>query len=243
MRAHETPRLIIVTKGQGRVTIAGRQRGYGPNNLIFVPPRTMYGLETGPTSFGQILSIPSAMAEEWPEEVVHLRLRDVSAMKELTHHLEQLERELSNDQPGAPRAALYMAGLLAVFFDRQLFAHADELEPEPNPAERLVAAYTDLVERDFQEHLGVAGYAAALGVTPTHLTRCCKQTCGKSALQLLNDRILFEARNLLRNTKQPVSSIASDLGFRSAAYFSRAFQSHTGMTPSAFRERGPVTLM
>jgi AraC-like DNA-binding protein len=33
----------------------------------------------------------------------------------------------------------------------------------------------------------------------------------------------------------PIKDIASSLGFASAAYFTRAFQNHTGRTPSQFR--------
>jgi AraC-like DNA-binding protein len=103
-------------------------------------------------------------------------------------------------------------------------------------AARLVAAYTDLVERDFRTRQGVADYARALGVTPTHLTRCCKLTCNRSALSLLNDRIIYEARLLLRETGEPVQDIARALGFASAAYFTRSFQARAGMTPTKFRQ-------
>lgn len=242
MRSHRSPRLVFVAKGQGRVTVAGLTSGYGPNNLIFIPAGTMYGIEVGPTVFGQMLTIPRAMAMDWPEEPVHLRLRDVVAQKELATHLDNLERELSNTDAGAERAALYQLGLLSVFFERQLAARGDEAKDTrtETSAARLVAAFTDLIERDFRKHLGVADYSRALGVTPTHLTRCCKQTCGRSALDLLNDRILFEARILLRDTDLPVNQIARDLGFTSAAYFSRAFQSRTGATPTEFRRKGPL---
>ncbi len=100
---------------------------------------------------------------------------------------------------------------------------------------RLVAAYTDLVERDFRTRKGVADFARDLGVTSTHLTRCCNETCGSSALAILNDRIIFEARKLLRDTKTPIKDIAETLGFGSPAYFTRSFQQRTGATPSAFR--------
>ncbi len=95
--------------------------------------------------------------------------------------------------------------------------------------------YTALLEREFRSGRGVADYAAALGVTPTHLTRCCKQACGRPASALLHDRVIFEARRLLAETSLPVGQIARDLGFTSPAYFTRAFQHQTGKTPSAFR--------
>ncbi|AKS45933.1 transcriptional regulator, AraC family [Octadecabacter temperatus] len=242
MRSHASPRLIFVARGQGRITIAGLTSGFGANNLIYIPAGTMYGFEVGPTVFGQMLTVPSAMADEWPLEPVHLRLRDVIAQKELAALLDVLERELKSDQAASTRAAHYHLGLLAIYFERQLEVRTEDSKDarKDSAAARLVAAYTDLIERDFHQHEGVADYAAKLGVTPTHLARSCKQTSGKSALTLLNDRILFEARLLLRDTKAPVRQIADDLGFGSAAYFTRAFQTQTGLTPSEFRKKGPL---
>ena len=240
MRSHSTPRLLFVGKGHGRITVAGLTSGYGPNNLIFIPAHTMYGFEVGPTVFGQMLSIPAAMAPEWPDEQVHLRLRDVSAQKEFMSLLDALERELNSGRDGAPRAAHYHLGLIGVFFERQLASRPAEAADERahTTSARLVAAYTDLIERDFRTDRRVADYARALGVTPTHLTRCCKQTCGRSALGLLSDRVHYEACLMLRDTRLPVQQIASDLGFHSPAYFSRAFLARAGKSPSDFRRTG-----
>lgn len=244
MRSHASPRLLWLGKGQGRITVAGLTSGYGPNNLIFIPAHVMYGFETGPSVFGQLLTIPTAMAGDWPEEPVHLRLKDVVAQKEIVQILDALDRELTSGRKGHQRAALHHAGLLAVFFDRQIAAAASEPANRrgETAAARLVAAFTDLIERDYRKGLGVADYAAALGITPTHLTRACRATSGRSALALLNDRILYEARVLLRETRRPVQDIARDLGFASAAYFARSFQARAGMTPTEFRRTGLAPL-
>ena len=106
---------------------------------------------------------------------------------------------------------------------------------KPDAAKRLVARYTALMEQDFRSGAGVADFAAALGVTTTHLTRCCRQACGRSALALLQDRRIFEARKMLAETDMPVSRVGAELGFTSAAYFTRAFQNLTGTSPTAFR--------
>ncbi|SEN66568.1 transcriptional regulator, AraC family [Loktanella fryxellensis] len=240
MRSHATPRLIAFVRGQGRITVSGLTSGYGPNNLIFVPAGTMYGFELGPTVFGQMLALPAAMAAEWPDTPVHLRLRDVAAQKELQSLLEGLERELTSTRPHHLRAAHYHAGLLSVFVARQIAAQPVDAvrDRADTSAARLVAAFTGLVAQGFRTDPGVADYAAALGVTPTHLTRCCRQTCGRSALALLTDRRHYEACVMLRDTAIPVQQIAADTGFHSAAYFSRAFQARAGTSPSAFRRTG-----
>ncbi|PIE10476.1 MAG: AraC family transcriptional regulator [Rhodobacterales bacterium] len=239
MRAHASPRLIVFTKGQGRITVAGRVRGFGPNNVVYLPAGTLYGVELGTTGFAQIITIPEAMAYDWPDDVHHLRLRDVSVQKELAILLDQLERELLSDEAGCQRAAHHRLALLAIFLERQL---GGEERSDPNAAERLVEAYAGLVAEAFHQHKGVADYAAALGVTPTHLSRCCKAVSGRPAHALLADRRMFEARKLLRNSKAPVAHIARDLGFSSPAYFTRAFRAAEGASPTEFRAKGPVAL-
>lgn len=233
MRSHDTPRLIHITKGQGRITVAGLTSGYGANNLIYIPPRTMYGLELGPMVFAQIMSLPQGA--DLGDKPFHLRLRNVAAQKEAQSLFDAIEREL---QPtGDGRAALCHLGLLSIFTERQrTMREADTMDAmRASAAARLVARYTAMIARDFQTERGVADYAAELGVTPTHLTRCCKETCNLSALRLLNDRIHFEACTLLRSTATPVRDIARNLGFRSAAYFARSFQARAGTSPSDFR--------
>ena len=137
--------------------------------------------------------------------------------------------------PGARRAMGHYGGLIGVWLERHA-EFADD-SPEPSAAQRLATAFAALVERDFRSGKGVAAYAEKLGVTPTHLTRACRQSAGKSASRLLTDRVHYEARRMLTETDLPVKQVAEQLGFRSAAYFSRAFQAQTGSTPSGFRNK------
>jgi AraC-like DNA-binding protein len=240
MRSHATPRLIHVTKGQGRITVAGLTNGYGPNNLIYIPPHTMYGIEVGPTVFAQIMTLPDNAG--MPAAPFHLRLLDVGPQKELLGMFEAIEHEL---QPaGDPRAVSCHHVLLTIFIERQLQARAETAtDPRRNSAAaKLVARYTTLVAQDFHSDHTVTDYADNLGVTPTHLTRCCQQTCNRSALKLLNERIHFEACVLLRDTRRSVQDIAHHLGFHSAAYFTRTFKDRTGETPTRFRNAGLTVL-
>ncbi len=45
------------------------------------------------------------------------------------------------------------------------------------------------------------------------------------------------ARQLLRESSQPVDIIASSLGYSDASNFSRAFRRWQGMTPALYRRR------
>lgn len=234
MRSYSGPVLLWFTRGQGRITVAGVTRGYGTHNAIFIPAGTMHGFELGAQVFGTAVFFGRGSNVTLPGEPLHLRVRDTAPQAELSGILDAIQREIDSDRPGADRAARHHLGLLGVWIERQRALAAAE-EKRPDAARRLVARYTALLERDFASGKGVADYAAALGVTPTHLSRVCNQTCGRSALKLVQDRVLFEARRLLAETDLPVNRVSADLGFTSPAYFTRAFQARTGKTPTAFR--------
>ncbi len=236
MRSLSEPLLLWFTRGQGRVTIAGLTRGYGPNNAIFIPAGVMHGFEVGQQVFGTAVFFGRGTTLTLPDRVHHLRVRENSAQVELNLTLDTIGRELAGDRPAADRAARHHLGLLSVWLERQIAAHPTEELPYPASARRLAARYAQLLERDFQSGKGVGDFAAELGVTPTHLTRVCRTTMGRPAKALLHDRVIYEARRLLEETRLPVAQVAQTLGFRSPAYFTRAFQHHTGQTPTAFRQ-------
>lgn len=245
MRALREPVLLWFTQGQGRITVAGTTRGYGPHNAIFIPPGVMHGFEITPRVQGTAVFFGRNHGLDLPNVPQFLRPRDPVSQKELIGTLESIQRELESARAGAERAARHHLGLLGVWLDRQIEreSNTEMLPGRPMAAQRLVARYSALLERDFRSNRAVADFAEALSVTPTHLSRACRATCGKSAHMILEDRILFEARRLLSETRLPIKDVAQRLGFNSAGYFTRAFQKSAGMTPSAFRRKpvaGPV---
>jgi AraC family transcriptional activator of pobA len=235
MRSLSEPCLWWFTKGQGRITISGVTRGYTAHNAIFIPAGVMHGFEAGPQVFGSAMFFGRDPDVVLPKTPLHLRIREVHAQQEVNILLDAILREIESDTPAHERATKHYVGLLGVWLERQA-KKADPLEAaRPDATRRLVARYTALLERNFRTGMGVADFAAALGVTPTHLTRCCKAASGRPASSLLQDRRIFEARKLLAETRLPVGRIAEQLGFNSPAYFTRAFQHLTGKSPSAFR--------
>jgi AraC family transcriptional activator of pobA len=235
MRSISEPMLLWFTKGQGRITIAGSTRGYTAHNAIFIPPGVMYGFEVGPQVFGTALFFGRDCDVILPKIPHHLRIRETYVQQELNITLDAIGREIDSNSPAHERASQHYVGLLGVWLERQVEKVAAEAK-RPDATQRLVARFVSLLERDFRSGMGVGDFASALGVTPTHLTRCCNQACGRPASALVHDRVIYEARQLLSETKMPIGLIADSLGFTSPAYFTRAFQNKTGLSPSAFRK-------
>ncbi|GAB3394191.1 hypothetical protein GCM10027514_39920 [Azotobacter armeniacus] len=71
-----------------------------------------------------------------------------------------------------------------------------------------------------------------------HLNSICRQLCGLSALEILHQRLLLEAKRNLIYSAMTINQLSDQLGFSEPAYFSRFFQRLTGMSPNAFRRLG-----
>jgi len=228
--------LVWITRGQGRVLLDGMRRGTGAHNALFVPAGTVFALDLGRQSIGQAVVLPVASPLRLPEIPRHLRIRDAQTQSELTNLIEAAGREEQGKRPLRGDALEAHAALMSVWLRRQIMQ--EEHVPEKrNAAGRLSKRFCDLLAQRFRSGDTMADYATSLEVTPTHLTRAVKAATGKTASDLLTERVLHEARRLLMETKEPAQQIADFLGFGSAAYFTRFIQHHTGMPPSKLRGR------
>lgn len=103
-------------------------------------------------------------------------------------------------------------------------------------ADVLTEKYKTLVEQHYLHKQKVSDYADLLFITPNHLNKSIKATTGKTALELIDEMLLLEAKVLLKQTNKHVSEIAFHLSFQDPSYFSRFFKKLTGHTPLAFRK-------
>ena len=99
----------------------------------------------------------------------------------------------------------------------------------------LIREFNFLVEQNFREQHNVSYYAGLLHKSPKTITNTFKKIDEKSPLQIIHDRILLEAKNLLHHTNQDISEIAYKLGFENVQVFSRFFKRLAGIPPTEFR--------
>ena len=78
---------------------------------------------------------------------------------------------------------------------------------------------------------------AAINLSAKHLNRISQSAVGKTAGEIILDRVLLEAKRELILQRDSFAQIAHLLGYEDYAYFSRLFKKKTGETPSAFINR------
>ena len=84
----------------------------------------------------------------------------------------------------------------------------------------------------------VAWLAVRLGVSDRHLRRVFESVLGISPLQYLQTRRLLTAKQLLTDTRLPITQVALASGFASVRRFNAAFGTHYGLKPTQLRRQG-----
>lgn len=120
---------------------------------------------------------------------------------------------------------------------------SESLYQHPDAKSRITAVFTELLERQFPIESpsqrfslrSAKDFASKLSVHVNHLNRSVKETTGKTTTDIIAQRLLTEAKSLLKHTDWNVAEIGYCLGFEEAAHFNNFFKKQTAYTPGSFR--------
>jgi AraC-like DNA-binding protein len=104
--------------------------------------------------------------------------------------------------------------------------------------------FNELLERQFPVELSnqkikfssPAAFARQLNIHVNHLNKALKETTGQTTTQLINARLVQEAKILLKSTNWTIAEIGWCLGFEEPNHFSGFFKNKTKITPMKFRQ-------
>lgn len=97
--------------------------------------------------------------------------------------------------------------------------------------------FEKLIEIHFKTKKLASEYAEMLNISSRHLNRICKSDYGKTATDVILDRIVLEARRLMVNRNKNIGEISLELGYEDPAYFSRVFKNRSAETPTEFMRK------
>jgi AraC-like DNA-binding protein len=146
--------------------------------------------------------------------------------------LAELDQELQQRHDGYHEAA--MAHLTLLLVDIARFA-SDVVEDLTVNNEPLLAEVFGFIEAHYAQPISLQDVAAALGLTPGHLTTVVRRKTGRTVQSWITERRMAEARRMLVETDQTVAQVGRSLGYRDPVYFSRTFRQVNGTTPIDWR--------
>lgn len=253
-RHGDLAQLLYLRRGAARMEIEGRQTLVEQAAVQVIPPLTIHGFRFSTDIDGCIVTLAAPLLANLQ---AHLgKQQTVLAQPGLypldegeLRHVDALfsaiaEEYASAAAPGRDLLLQSLIAALAVWLSRRLAAQPSAERGQGGPrqggprgerAGEYLARFTQLLEAHFREHWAVEEYARRLDISTAHLNGICRRLHGHSALGLLHQRLLLEAKRNLIYTSLTVNQIAELLGFSEPAYFSRFFKRLTDTTPGAFR--------
>lgn len=96
--------------------------------------------------------------------------------------------------------------------------------------------FKDLLDNQYHKQKLVSHYAEQIRVTEKRLNQATSKILDKSPKQMIDERIMLEAKRLLVHTNESVKEIGFELGFDEPTNFIKYFRKHHHSTPVEFRE-------
>lgn len=104
-----------------------------------------------------------------------------------------------------------------------------------NPYELQFFKFKELIEENYKNGLSTREYSNLLNISAKTLSTITKSIVAKSPSQLISDRVVLEAKRLLKFTTLQIGEVAYKLGFEDPSYFVKYFKRYTGNSPSSYR--------
>ena len=248
--------LVFFLDGSGIVSLdEGRSQVKSPA-VVAIPPGVVHGFDFVPGTYGYVLTLAEALlfsGAGQAGQVFHEMLFNRAVVIALTEHkattenvtqlLRQVDAEFRTSEPGRTLMVGWLVCSILMQLTRRLTSSRAAVSTVEHARRELFARYRTLVEAHYTEQWPVRRYAQELHTTESTLNRICHEAAGCTAFNILQDRMVLEARRKLTYVAAPVSRLAYELGFQDPAYFCRFFRKHTGMTPSEFRHRLEADLL
>lgn len=238
--------LLHISDGTGEVLVAGEYRPFSADTLIFVPPDVVHGFRFSRDIGGLVVTVLRDRLETVARGSPHIAAfaaepRMVGEAREraklCVEALERIAAEIAGHGIGRMMLAEALVTAAVIGLARASGIRADRSADVHDRDQSRIEELAALIDRHFREHRPVGFYAERIGVSAAHLNRIARVRTGRSLQQLVAARLMEEARRSLIFTFLPAQSIALDLGFSDAAYFSRFFSRHAGESPATYRAR------
>lgn len=100
-----------------------------------------------------------------------------------------------------------------------------------------IMLFKDLLETGYKSQKQVNYYAKEINITEKRLNQATTKVLGKTPKEIIDDRIMLEAKRILAHTTESIKEIGYDLGFEEPTNFIKYFKKHSKLTPTEFREK------
>ena len=221
----------------------------GNNHLFFVSPGQVHQLIAHEKPYGWVLNfsesflIQNNIRRNFITDIHLFRNSGTSPAlvpnpdqsKNLTEVIQLLEKTWEQDIPFKYEAIGALLKLFLIYANDACTLPEEQHTQQTQAGKSILSDFKTLVEQHFTKEHKVGFYADQLAVSTDHLNKTVKSLIGQSPKSFIQDRIILEAKRLLKFTNHSAKALSYQLGFEEPAHFSAFFKKCTGASVRTFR--------
>ena len=244
---HDHFAIFFVTRGKGHHVIDFQDYELRPQRLFLIAPGQVHAWKSFEGVKGFVILFTKeffSLTLQYQELRAYLFFNTayqhtfIDLEKETALHLQRIFKNIEEEHTGNRR---YSQNIIRSYINILLFELTRIYEQsipvlkEKDNVNQLLRDFEALVNKNFRTLHAVNDYAGLLHITPNYLNTISKKRKGKSAGELIRDRMMLEAKRLITHSDITIAQIAYNLNFEDNSYFGRFFKKYSGQTPAAFR--------
>lgn len=241
--AHDFYLLMLFTKGSGKHRIDFKEYAVKRGSVFFMSPSETHSWDLSKDANGYVLFFNPAfyLMDVLPRQIKDLPFFNPNGKMNFGQlgekDIQPIEDVIMFMNKENDRSSLFQKNILRSYLDILLYKLANLLynnevvSQEPT----LIPALLSLIEEEYTRHYPTSFYTEKLKVNAQRLNALCKLQLNKTVNELLQDRLITEAKRLLAYSELTASEIAYELNFNDNSYFNRFFKRLEGLTPEQFR--------
>lgn len=237
--------LFCIESGKVTVDTSSQSNAVSTPCVLVVPPDTLHGLRYSTNVKGKILTISDAVFNRLFPNATPLVLEfetlkcinfPSGSFDTIQRLFADIDEELFSNKPGREDMLESLLRQLFIGLHRLVLHHGNSLLTDTNATLQYYRRFMQSVKAADQQK-SIPAFAKELNITAVHLNRICQQVRGKSALSIVQEHVIEQAKNYLSHTSYTVTEIAYRLNFEYPNYFARLFKKLNGMSPKEYRSK------
>ena len=239
--------MFVIKSGSGTLLSEGKNISLKSPCVVMVPANVLHGFHFEPKITGDVITISQSFYETILNDKPHIKKEierlsclnfenNPEVFRNLLNEKDKIQQEIFDEAPEKLLALKIHFELFYLELYRSTLLSTSEALISKNRNLAYFQQFQALIRQHAQSLPSIKVFAKTLGITQTHLNRVCHTVADTSALNVVQEFMLNEAKKYLLNTSYSVAEVAYFLNFNDPAYFSRFFKKRVGVAPGEFRK-------